>query len=125
MGFRNGAYATVWEVKPYSETCTKVKISITKKVQGTDEYKKTFSGWVQFQGTIAAPKALKLKEKDRVQLNEVDVENLYNEEKERLYYFFKVWKFDKVDSSPKPEEDKTQPEVDGGEPGEEADGLPF
>lgn len=51
MGFRNGCYASVWEIKgSESGKYTDVKISITKKRQDTGEYVQDFSGTVRFIG---------------------------------------------------------------------------
>ena len=38
MGFRKDSYATVWEVKPRSNTMTSVRISINRKDKQTGEY---------------------------------------------------------------------------------------
>lgn len=38
MGFRNGAFAKVWEVTPVSDTSTKLRISISRKNKQTNEY---------------------------------------------------------------------------------------
>lgn len=58
MGFRNGAYATIWEVKPVSDTNTKARISVSRKNKQTGQYETDFSGFVEFIGTAAASKAL-------------------------------------------------------------------
>ena len=57
MGFRNGAFAKVWEVTPVSDTSTKLRISISRKNKQTNEYEQDFSGFVLAIGTAAASKA--------------------------------------------------------------------
>lgn len=49
MGFRDNAYATVWDVQPMSEAMTKARISTSRKNQKTDEYEQDFSGFVTFK----------------------------------------------------------------------------
>ena len=60
MGFRTGAWAKVWEVKPMSDTSTKIRMSVSRKnKQG--EYEQDFSGFVLAIGTAAAHKAAGLR----------------------------------------------------------------
>ena len=94
MGFRNGAYATVWSIEPVSNTFVKGRISISRKNKETGEYEQDFSGFVSFFGTSAAAKAMRLKEKDRIKLNEVDTRTYYDKEKDRTYYNFNIYDFD-------------------------------
>ena len=44
MGFRIGAYATVWEIKDGSGNWTDVKLSISKKNRYTGEYEDLLEG---------------------------------------------------------------------------------
>lgn len=97
MGFRSGAYATVWEIQPMSDTFTKGRISISKKNRDTGEYDTQFSGYVMFAGTSAASKAAKLKEKDRIKLGDTDVTTKYNKEKNVTYTNFKIYDFEMAD----------------------------
>lgn len=99
MGFRNGAYATIWEVKPVSDTNTKARISVSRKNKQTGQYETDFSGFVEFIGTAAASKALTLKEKDRIKLGDVDVSNKYVKEKNVTYTNFKIFSFEDAQSS--------------------------
>lgn len=101
MGFRKDAFCTVWEVSPISDTMTKGRVSISRKNRDTGEYVQDFSGFITFVGTAAARKALSLKERDRIQLGDVDVSNRYVKEKNTTYTDFKVFSF------------KTQDELDG------------
>ena len=102
MGFRANSYATFWgEPKRISDTLTTGRISMRRKDGLTGEYKTTFSGNVGFHGTSAANKALQLKERDRIHLIDVDVDDdklveLEDGRKFKLYRF-KVWNFEKVE----------------------------
>ena len=93
MGFRKDSYATVWEVKPRSNTMTSARISINRKDKQTGEYVQDFGGYVSFIGTACADKAAKLKPKDRIKLGDVDVTRRYDKEKQKDYYTFKVFSF--------------------------------
>lgn len=97
MGFRTGAYATVWSVESVSPTMTKSRISITRKNRNTDQYEQEFGGYIAFVGTAAAGKALRLREKDRIKLGDVDVTNTYNKERNVTYTNFKVFSFEGPD----------------------------
>lgn len=98
MSFRNGSYATVWEIKPMSDTFTKGRISTSRKNKVTGEYETDFSGFVSFIGTAAANKAIKLQERDRIKLNNVDVTTVYNKERRVQYTNFNIFDFDIVDN---------------------------
>ena len=127
MGFRTGAFAKVWEVTPMSDTSTKVRMSISRKVKGTDEYEQDFSGFVLAVGTAAAAKAAKLKEGDRIKLGDVDVTTKYEKEKKITYTNFKMFSFEDANGKPasNPTEDpqQTVDDVDIDDSGE--DRLPF
>lgn len=118
MGFRKGAYCTVWSVEQISNTMTKVKLSISRKDKNTDQYVTDFSGFATFTGTAAATKALALKEKDRIKLDDVDVGSKWDEDKKVMYYNFKVFSFDMADGSGSREgssqPSSPQPQVDSG-----------
>lgn len=93
MGFRQGAFATVWSIEPYSDTFTKGRISVSKKDKETGSYETTFSGFVAFIGTSAANKALKLREKDRIRLGDVDVTTKYEPDTGKVFTNFKIFSF--------------------------------
>lgn len=92
MGFRTGAYCTVWEVTPEREFSTKLQISISRKNKD-GEYEQDFSGFVYANGTGAAKKAAQLQKQDRIRLGDVDVTTTYNKEKKVTYTNYKVYSF--------------------------------
>ena len=73
MGFRTGAYAKVWEVKPIGDNVTQIRITVSKKQKGGDEYIQDFSGYCSCLGSIVAKKALELHNGDTIKLGDVEV----------------------------------------------------
>lgn len=118
MGFRTGAYAKVWKVEPFSDTSTKLRISVSRKNKQTGEYEQDFSGFANAVGTAAAKKAACLKEGDRIKLGDVDVTTKYDKGKDTTYINYKIFSFE-VDGSEgtasKPNNTEPQPTVDSGE----------
>ena len=117
MGFRTGAYAKIWKVEPFSDTSTKLRISISRKNKQSGEYEQDFSGFVNAIGTAAAKKAACLKEGDKIKLGDVDVTTTYNKDKNITYTNYKVFSFDLEESSESAPKATTepQPSVDSGE----------
>ena len=95
MGFRNNAWATVWDVKN-DEKKSVVRLSISRKRNG--EYVDDFTGFVTFIGD-AHKGAESLKERDRIRLTECDVSNNYNKDQRREYTTYKVFSFDFGDNN--------------------------
>lgn len=95
MGFRNGAYATVWETKPGNGNWTDVRLSISRKNRD-GEYETDFSGFVRFIGD-AHTGAAYLGEKSRIKIGECDVTNRYDKEKKVTYTNFAVFSFEDAD----------------------------
>lgn len=125
MGFRKDAWATVWGVEVKSDTNTIVRLSINKKDRGSGEYVQDFGGFVSFIGSVAAKKAAKLKEKDRIKLGDVDVTNTYNKEKNVTYTNFKCFGFDLPEEKEAGDDNtEPQPTVDEGVNEDKKD-LPF
>lgn len=93
MGFRNGAYATIWEVKAGKGNYSDVRLSISKKNKQTDQYETDFSGFVRFIGT-AHQNAGNLKEKDRIKIGDCEATNSYDKEKKVTYTNFAVFSFE-------------------------------
>lgn len=98
MGFRNGAYATVWEVKPGNGNYSDVRISISKKSRQTGEYETDFSGFVRFIGS-AHENAAYLDERARIKIGECDVTNRYDKEKRQTYTNYAVFSFESADGN--------------------------
>ena len=117
MGFRTGAFARIWEVKPFSDTSVKLRLSVSRKNKQTGEYEQDFSGYVNAVGTAAAKKAACLKEGDRIKLGDVDVTTKYDGEKKVTYTNFKLFSFELDGDSPATKSNNTepQPSVDSGE----------
>lgn len=93
MGFKTGAYCTVWSVETPSPARTKARISISRK-NNEGGYDNEFGGFVNFCGTAVANKAARLKERDRIRLGDVDVKTFYSKEKDTTYYNFNVFSFE-------------------------------
>lgn len=100
MGFKNGAYAKVWEVVPPQEgkKTYRVRLSISRKDKLSGEYETDFSGYVSFIGRAAELAKEKLTKESRVKLLETDVASAYNKEKKEASYYFKVFDAELADS---------------------------
>ena len=125
MGFRSGAFCTVWDITPQSGTMTKGRVSVTRKDKQTDQYVQDWGGFVAFMGTACAGKAAKLKTKDRIKLGDVDVTNKYDPVKKVTYTNFNIYSFEMADNagaSGSAQSRPTKPAVDDGELSDE---LPF
>lgn len=95
MGFRNNAFAKVWEIKP-NERFTDLRISISRKRDG--EYVQDFSGYVRCIGDAHA-KCEYLSDGDRIKITSCDVSNNYNKEKNITFYTCKVFDFENADGT--------------------------
>ena len=128
MGFRNGAYAKIWEVTPISDTATKLRLSISRKDKRTGEYEQDFSGFVLAIGTATAAKAAKLESGARIRIGDCDVTTKYDKVKKVEYVNYKLFSFEDPDSNDIP---ASTPNFYDGEPsptigdGEVDDDLPF
>lgn len=99
MGFSNGTYAKIWDIKiPDDKNYANVRINISRKVKDTEEYRQTFGGYVRFAGS-AFEKVKCLQSGARVQLTRVDVENSYDKEKKAATYYLTVWDIEPLDAS--------------------------
>ena len=125
MGFRNNAYATVWDVEPKG-TWTKVRLNTSRKNRDTNEYEQDFSGFVSFVGNANA-KAQQLKERDRIRLGDVDVTTRYDKERNREYVNYTCFSFEMADNQSNSRGNVASNEVDSnpveGDPDD--DTLPF
>lgn len=102
MGFRSGAYAKCWSIRPVTDTMTKINISTSKKNKQTDKYEKDFSDFVACIGTAVAKKALSLKEGDTIVLGDVEVTKSYGDDGKPTFTNYKVYSFDIAESKGKP-----------------------
>ena len=70
MGFRTGAYATVWRTRETnSDKVTKAQVSTNRKNRQTGEFERDFSQWVKMIGA-ANDKVKKLGERARIKILE-------------------------------------------------------
>ena len=89
MGFKQGAYATVWSVEEGKNgKSTRARLSITRK-QEDGTYNQEFGGFCDFYGTAHA-KAEKLKVKDRIRLDSVEAFNRYDKEQNKEFVWWRV-----------------------------------
>lgn len=132
MGFRTGAYATIWSVEDQGNF-TKVQLSTSRKNKQTDQYETDFSGFVRFIAT-AHTLASDLKARDRIKIGDCDVTTTYNKETKVGYTNYAMFSFEKQDesgrttsSSATPKEQSAKPKLDVDENGfdENSDDLPF
>lgn len=126
MGFRTGAFATIWDVKIISDACVKCKLSTSRKNKDTGEYESDFNGFVDFIGTSCAKHAASLHPMSRVKLGDVDVTTNYVKSLEKEYVNYKVFNFELVGkpaSTNHQNNSEPQPSVDDGEVNDER--LPF
>lgn len=120
MGFRDNAYATVWEVKPVSAKVTQVQLSTSRKNQ-EGQYETDFKGFVRFVGAATAVAASKLRERDRIKITSCEVTNRYDKERAREFTNYTVFGFERVEqngsaNTAKQKDDKSDPEpVEGGD----------
>ena len=104
MGFREGAYATVWEISKQEETYSRIRLSTSRKDKRTDEFVTDFNGYVTLLGDahkkidrIAA--ALEDNERCRIRLGAGDVSNRYDKDQEKQWYNIALFDFELVSSS--------------------------
>lgn len=104
MGFRNGAYASVFAVKKGKGNWYDVNLVINKKGQDGN-YVRDFNGFAMFIGDAATVigKYDGQNAKDngnrplaRIKLDSVDVSNSYNSEKKTTYTTFKVFNCEEI-----------------------------
>lgn len=121
MGFKQGAYCTIWSVEPGKGNFTKVRLSVSRKAQD-GQYEQDFAGFCTFISQAHA-KAARLKERDRIKLGDVDVSTFYDKEKGKEYVNYKVFDFEMADainssesSSAQVASNPTEGENDEGEP---------
>lgn len=97
MGFRNDAYATVWDSKEGKGNYNDIQLSISKKNKQTGKYETEFSGWVRFVGD--AKELGLLPKMTRIQIKSCDLTNFYSKEKDAVYWNPVVFQADIVESN--------------------------
>lgn len=90
MGLKVGCIATVWQVEPKGKY-TRVRFSTSKKNKDTNTYETDWSGFANFVGQ-ANTEVAKLKEKDRIKVEEFEVTTKYDAEKKVAYTNYSVFK---------------------------------
>jgi hypothetical protein len=98
MGFRQGGFATVWEVVRSGDKFTKARVSTSRKNKQTEQYETDFSGFVSFVGA-AHTKMSGIQERARIKILNCDVTNDYNKEEKREYTNYTVFDFELADGS--------------------------
>ena len=111
MGFRDGAYATVWEVTEQGNGFSRVRLSTSRKNKETGKYTTDFSGFVNLVATAHKDirkilDALSDYDYCRIKIGGCDVSNRYDKEKEREYTNFTIFSFEMSDSSSSSENSK-------------------
>lgn len=118
MGFRSGAYATVWSAEATtSPNVTEVRLSTSKKNKKTEEWETDFSGFCRFVAD-ANKSAMKLKKQDRIKILDCEVTTSYNKDTKREFVSYTVFSYEMADS-PAQKAPVDEP-YDGN-----TDGLPF
>ena len=103
MGFRNGAYASVFSVVKGNGNFYDVRLCTSRRNRQSGAYEQDFGGFVRFVGD-AATKIAQYNGRDakdnggnpvvRVRLGDVDTTNTYNREKRVTYTNHVVFSFD-------------------------------
>lgn len=126
MGFRNGAYATVWDIQPKSPKITVLRLSTSKKPRGSDEYVTDFSGFCACLGETVATAAKGLKVGDKIKLGEVETTSTYNKQTKENYVNYSIFSFERAESNQaKPQGNVDEPEVPGIDDGEVGEEFPW
>lgn len=103
MGFRNGAYARIWEkgvqTINYGEgqSFTKYWVRLSVRRKGPDDtFYQQFSGFCELKGdALKEMRGVKVPQEGLpVKLGNVDLDNSYDAEKETTYWNPIIWSFD-------------------------------
>ena len=123
MGFRNGAYAKVWEIQPKTDRVTTIRISTSRKDKSSGGYISDFSGYCSCLGEAPAKAAKALHEGDSIKLGEVETVVTYVKEANKSYTNFNIYSFERQENRPKDMYDA--PDMSEVDAGDEEEGLPF
>lgn len=103
MGFREGAFATVWEITNQGNNFTKIRASTSRKDKKTDEYITDFSGFISLIGKahekVGDIESALESGRCRIKLGACDVSNRYDKDEQREYVNFTLFDFEMVDGS--------------------------
>lgn len=108
MGFRNGAFASVFSVREGRGNYYDVRIATSRKDPKTDNYVTDFSGFVRFAGSAAnvIKKYLGMDSKangnrpiTRIKLGDVDTTNNFDAQKKITYTNHVVFSCEEVDNN--------------------------
>jgi hypothetical protein len=102
MGFKTGAFATVWETRTTNyPAVAEARISTSRKNKESGEWEQDFSQWARFCGSSVADRVLGLASGDRIRLGECEVTNRYDKSKKVTYTNYAVFDFAPADSNVK------------------------
>ena len=99
MGFRSGAYAKVWSVRPISDTMMSINISTSKKNKQTEKMEKDFSGFATCIGTAAVKKAMALREGDVIIIGDCEVKMTYGDDNRPVYTNYNIYSFEVAENN--------------------------
>ena len=108
MGYKNGAYCTVWTDKQTQKVVNmfdkyaEVQVTTSKKnANAKNGYETDFSGRVRFIGkAFEKIRTMALAEKDKLKLLEVETTSKYDTQRQRQFTNFICWDFEPADSKP-------------------------
>lgn len=104
MGFREGAFATVWEVTDRGDNFTKIRVSTSRKDKKNDEYVTDFNGFVSLIGEAhkkadLIDRGLENGDRYRIKLGACDVTNRYDKAAGREFVNYTLFDFESADGS--------------------------
>ena len=103
MGFREGSFATVWEISNMSERFAKIRISTSRKDKD-GEYFTDFNGFVAlvgdaFKKVSKIEEALEHGDRARIKLGPTDTTNTYKKDEGREYVNYTLFDFEMAGSA--------------------------
>lgn len=106
MGFRNGAYLTLWEINDKGNYAD-CRCSASKKNKQTNQYETDWSGFCRFIGKAHDVVIALSGEHPRVKIGECEVSNNYSKEKNITYTNYAVFTCEAADE---PQQTQAQPQ---------------
>lgn len=126
MGFRQGAYAKIWQIKNDGKY-PRIQISVDRKEKDSDPpvYNKEFSGWATLFGN-AQKNVDSISERDTIKINSCDVTTYYDKGREVEYVNYKIFDFELAGNKVTTNNvEKVEPEKTTVEETDNDDALPF